>query len=148
MGAAPPPAGAAPAGFTISGTTLIDPSGRPIFLIGANYQGPADRAWQMWADDQFDLALIGQDFTRARAAGLGVLRIFVQKPLADDLVSGRWQKLDRVLDLADKQGLAVILTLNDYTDWDLARVAKLDGMIAGHLKGRGTVVALDLKNEP
>ena len=30
MGAAPPPATAAPAGFTISGATLLDPSGRPM----------------------------------------------------------------------------------------------------------------------
>jgi hypothetical protein len=135
-------------GYSISGNAILDPTGRPLFLIGASYEGPADRAWQMWSDDQFDAALIGQDFARARAAGLGVLRIFVQKPLADDLASGKWQKLDRVLDLADKQGLAIVLTLNDYTDWDLTRVAKLDGAIAGHLKGRATVLAIDLKNEP
>ncbi|MCC7371504.1 MAG: hypothetical protein IT306_24000 [Chloroflexi bacterium] len=140
-------AAAAP-GFAISGTTLVDPAGRPAFLIGANYQGPADRAWQMWADDQFDLNLIGQDFARAKAAGLSVLRIFVQAPLANDLAAGRWQKLDRVLDLADKHGLSIVLALNDYTDWDLGRVAALDGAIAAHYRGRPTLVALDLKNEP
>jgi hypothetical protein len=144
-----PVASAAPApGYGVSGGAIVDPSGRPLFLIGASYEGPADRAWQMWTDDQFDAALIGKDFARARAAGLGVLRIFVQKPLADDLASGKWQKLDKVLDLADKQGLAIVLTLNDYTDWDLKRVAALDGAIAGHLKGRATVLAIDLKNEP
>jgi hypothetical protein len=143
-----PVARAAPGGYGVSGTALMDPSGRASFLIGASYQGPADRAWKMWADDQFDLGLIAQDFARAKQAGLGVLRIFVQKPLADDLAAGKWQKLDRVLDLADKQGLGIILTLHDYTDWDLARVAKLDGAIAAHYKGRGTLVALDLKNEP
>jgi len=139
---------AAPSGYAVSGTALMDPSGRAAFLIGASYQGPADRAWQMWADDQFDPNLIAQDFARARQAGLGVLRIFVQKPLADDLAAGKWQKLDRVLDLADKHGLSIVLTLNDYTDWDLARVAKLDGAIAARYKGRATIVALDLKNEP
>jgi hypothetical protein len=139
---------AAPAGYAVSGTALLDPSGQPAFLIGASYEGPADRAWQMWADDQFDLNVIGQDFARARSAGLKVLRIFVQKPLADDFAAGRWQKLDKVLDLADKQGLGIILTLADYTDWDVGRLAKLDGSIAGHLKGRRTIVALDLKNEP
>ncbi|MFN8632310.1 MAG: hypothetical protein U0893_00540 [Chloroflexota bacterium] len=139
---------APPTGYTVSGTALLDPAGRASFLIGASYEGPADRAWQMWADDQFDLTLIGQDFARAKAAGLGVLRIFVQKPLADDVQAGRWQKLDKVLDLADKHGLGIILTLADYTDWDLARVASYDGAIAAHLKGRATVVALDLKNEP
>ena len=141
-------ASAAPAGYAVSGTALMDPSGRAGFLIGASYQGPADRAWQMWADDQFDLNLIAQDFARARTAGIGVIRIFVQKPLADDLAAGKWQKLDRVLDLADKHGLAIVLTLHDYTDWDLARVAKLDGAIAARYKGRATIVAVDLKNEP
>jgi len=143
-----PVAQAAPAGYAVSGTALMDPSGSPRFLIGASYQGPADRAWQMWADDQFDLNLIAQDFARARTAGIGVLRIFVQKPLADDLVAGKWQKLDRVLDLADRHGLAIVLTLHDYTDWDLARVAKLDGAVAARYRGRATLVALDLKNEP
>ncbi|MGE3270372.1 MAG: hypothetical protein AB7P40_16585 [Chloroflexota bacterium] len=148
VGAPPAASLAAPAGYTVSGVTLIDPAGRPVFLIGANYQGPADRAWQMWTDGQFDLALIDKDFQRARAAGLGVLRIFVQAPLAIDLAAGRWQKLDGVLDLADKHGLAIILALNDYTDWDLGRVAALDGAIAAHYRGRATLVALDLKNEP
>src|SRR5207244_4334622 len=45
-------------------------------------------------------------------------------------------------------GLAIVLTLNDYTDWDLGRVAALDGAVAGHLRGRATIVALDLRNEP
>lgn len=143
-----PVASAAAPGYSVGGSAILDPSGRPLFLLGASYEGPADRAWQMWTDEQFDPGLIGQDFARARSAGLGVVRIFVQKPLADDLAAGKWQKLDRVLDLADKQGLGVILTLDDYTDWDLARVARYDGAIAGHLRGRATVVALDLKNEP
>ena len=60
-----------PAGFAVSGTALMDPSGRAAFLIGASYQGPADRAWKMWADDQFDLTLIGQDFARARTCRAG-----------------------------------------------------------------------------
>jgi len=145
--AAAAPASAGPA-YAANGTYLVDAAGRPVFLIGASYQGPADRAWKMWADDQFDAALVGQDFARARTAGLSVLRIFVQAPLAADLAAGRWQKLDRVLDLADKNGLSIILTLADYTEWDLARLAKLDGAIAGHYRGRATIVAFDLKNEP
>jgi hypothetical protein len=141
------PGDASPA-YTASGAALIDATGRPLFLVGASYQGPADRAWKMWADDQFDLTLIGQDFARARSAGLGVLRIFVQAPLAADLAAGRFQKLDRVLDLADKNGLGIILTLADYTDWNLARLARIDGAIAAHERGRSTIVAFDLKNEP
>jgi len=142
------PVAAAGPTYAARDTFLLDASGKPLFLVGASYQGPADRAWKMWADDQFDATLIGQDFARARNAGLGVLRIFVQAPLAADLAAGRFQKLDRVLDLADKNGLGIILTLADYTDWDLARLAKLDGAAAARYRGRSTIVALDLKNEP
>src|SRR5688572_2295869 len=34
-----PAAAAAPAGYSVSGLTVLDPSGRPLFLIGASYQG-------------------------------------------------------------------------------------------------------------
>src|SRR5688572_14776910 len=32
--------------------------GNPFFMIGANYEGPTDRAWLMWEDDKFDIGLI------------------------------------------------------------------------------------------
>src|SRR5947207_12717670 len=83
-------------------TPFLDTTGRPAFLTGANYEGPADRAWQMWTDTSFDSQLIEQDFARARAAHLSLLRIFVQPPLADDVRAKRFKKLDRVLDLADR----------------------------------------------
>ena len=118
------------------------------FMLGANYQGPPDQAWQMWQDDRFDATLIAQDFAKARAANLTVLRIFVQKPLADDVRANRWTKLDRVLDLADQHGLRLIVTLADYTEWDLAKLAEIDAAIAGRYKGRPTILAFDLKNEP
>src|SRR5215212_3617816 len=34
------------------------------FVVGANYEGPADRAWQMWAQDRFDSALMDADLAR------------------------------------------------------------------------------------
>jgi hypothetical protein len=118
------------------------------FLLGANYEGPADQAWQMWQDDRFDPALIAEDFARARAANLSVLRIFVQKSLADDVRANRWTKLDRVLDLADRHGLRLIVTFADYTEWDLAKLAQIDTAVATRYKGRPTILAFDLKNEP
>src|SRR5438132_12721443 len=41
--------------------------GKPFFVVGANYEGPTDRAWMMWEDDKFDPDLIGADFARARS---------------------------------------------------------------------------------
>src|SRR5438128_2294805 len=43
--------------------------GKPFFVVGANYEGPTDRAWMMWEDDKFDPDLIGADFARARSLG-------------------------------------------------------------------------------
>src|SRR5215204_241198 len=45
------------------------------FIIGANYEGPTDRAWAMWEPDKFDANLISQDFARARSVGITTLRI-------------------------------------------------------------------------
>ncbi|MCC6420060.1 MAG: hypothetical protein IT429_17635, partial [Gemmataceae bacterium] len=36
----------------------------------------------------------------------------------------------------------------DYVDWELGRVAALDGAIAARYRGRATILAIDLKNEP
>jgi hypothetical protein len=69
---------------------LRGPDGQPVFLLGASYQGPADRAWRgdywaWWATDRFDPALVAEDFRRARSAGLNTLRIFVQRELLQDI---------------------------------------------------------------
>jgi hypothetical protein len=140
-GAVEPPA-------RVRGEHFVDRSARPVFMLGANYEGPADRAWQMWDDQLFDSALIAQDFDRARAANLSVLRIFVQPPLAADIRAGRWAKLDRVLDLADRRGLGIVLTFADYWEADLAELAAIDAAVAARYRGRPTIFAYDLMNEP
>jgi hypothetical protein len=43
--------------------------GQPFFVVGANYEGPVDRAWAMWEEEEFDPALIEADFARARSIG-------------------------------------------------------------------------------
>src|SRR5436309_541507 len=58
--------------------------GKPFFVIGANYEGPTDRAWLMWNADKFDPNLISYDFAKAKALGINTLRIFVQTALRDD----------------------------------------------------------------
>src|SRR5690349_8254676 len=35
--------------------------GKPFFVIGANYEGPTDRAWLMWEDGKFDRQMIADD---------------------------------------------------------------------------------------
>ncbi len=127
---------------------FVDGSGQPVFLLGVNYEGPADRAWQMWDDGKFDSGLIGRDFDRARAANLSVLRLFVQQSLATDLQNGNWSKLDQVLGLADQRALKLILTFGDYPEIHLANLAAIEAAVATRYRGRSTILAYDLKNEP
>ena len=50
----------------------------------------------MWDNGKFDASLIDADFQRAHAAaGVNVLRIFVQARLATDIAAGKWDKLDQ-----------------------------------------------------
>ncbi|MCC7366953.1 MAG: cellulase family glycosylhydrolase [Chloroflexi bacterium] len=129
------------------------PASWPPFLIGASYQGPAARAWRgdywaWWADDLFDPALVEADFARANSAGLNTLRLFVQLDLMRDIRAEKWTKLDTVLDLADRYGLRLIVTLADWEEARIAQVARIDAAIAGRYAGRKTILAYDLKNEP
>ncbi|HEY2595557.1 MAG TPA: cellulase family glycosylhydrolase, partial [Chloroflexota bacterium] len=131
------------------GQRLLGPGGAPLYITGMNYEGPADRAWQMWDSDKFDPNLIDADFLKAsETAGVNVLRIFVQAGLVTDLVAGKWDKLDKVVDLAEKHHLQLILSLHDYDEWDLAKVSALAGQIAQRYRNRPGVLAFDLKNEP
>ncbi len=132
----------------IRGEHFVDATGQPVFLLGVNYEGPADRAWEMWDDGKFDATLIGPDLDRARAAGLSVVRVFIQQSLAEDIRAGRWIKLDTFLRLADLRGLKVILTFADYPDSNLERLVAIDTAVASRYRGRSTILAYDLKNEP
>ena len=139
------PAGAATSG---DGERLLAPNGVPVFVTGINYEGPADHAWQMWDNDKFDPGAIEVDFSRAASAGMTAIRIFVQAPLAVDIAGGKWDKLDSVVGLAEKHGIQLILSLHDYGERDLARVAGTAGQLAQHYRGRPGILAFDLKNEP
>jgi hypothetical protein len=137
------------AATSADGQRLLGPDGTPLFIMGMNYEGPADRAWQMWQSDKFDTGAIEADFARASdQAGLNVLRIFVQAPLLADIQQGKFDKLDKVVDLAEKHHLQLILSLHDYGERDLSKVSATAGQLAQRYKNRPGVLAFDLKNEP
>src|SRR5947199_9761158 len=102
------PARAATSG---DGERLLAPNGVPLFVTGINYEGPADRAWQMWDNDKFDAGAIDADFSRAASAGMNVVRIFVQAPLAVDIAAGKWDNLDQVISLAENRCLQLNVAL-------------------------------------
>lgn len=128
---------------------LITPrAGQPFFVIGANYEGPTDRAWAMWEDDKFDIALIEADFARARSLGINTLRIFVQTALREDIKGENFSKLDAVTALARKHNLWLILTFSDWAEPDVAKAGALNARIASHLTTEPSLLAYDAKNEP
>lgn len=131
-----------------SGGWITPRAGKPLFVMGANYEGPVDRAWLMWDDDKFDASLIEADFARARSYGINTLRIFVQRSLRDDVNAGDFTKLDTVTALARKYSLYLIVTFTDWPEPDLAKAADLNGRIAAHLASDPSVLAYDVKNEP
>ena len=127
---------------------LALPGRGPAFLIAVNYEGPADRAWQMWEDGKFDRGLIEADLRRAREAGFTTVRVFVQAALVREVQASNWEKLDAFLAAAQSQGLSVILSLYDYGERDLNKVADAAGRIAARYANSPTILAYDLKNEP
>ncbi len=139
---------ATPSSAAIQGGRLVLPGKGPSFLVAINYEGPTDQAWQMWDDGKFNPDLIAADLRKAHDAGFSTVRVFVQPSLVKDIQANRWDKLDTFLSLAQKQGLEVILDLNDYGERDLSKVAAIDGRIAARYAGNPTILAYDLKNEP
>ena len=130
------------------GAKLIDSTGQTFFLMGANYVGHTDRAWLMWDNDKFDATLIAQDFQRVVEAGLNTVRIFVMKPLRDDINGNNFSKLDQIFDVAAAKNLRIILSFNDYDEPDLNKEAQLDKKIAARYGSKTGLLAYDLKNEP
>ncbi len=127
--------------------------GRSVFVIGASYQGPAERAWRgdywaWWADDRFDPVLVDMDFRRASEAGLNTLRVFVQRELLLDVRREAWWKLDAVVALARKHGLLLLVTLGDYDEPRVAELARVAGLVATRYAGESAILGYDLRNEP
>jgi hypothetical protein len=127
---------------------VLDLNGQPLFLVGVNYEGHFDRTRRMWEDSLFDLDLIAHDLHKAQSSGFNAIRIFVQQPLDAELHAGNFDKLDRVLDEAERANLAVLLVLNEVHNLDLAAVADLNAAIGDHLRGSPVLLGYELENKP
>ncbi len=129
------------------GDQLVDGNGQRYFVAGINYEGPVDRAWSMWQDGKFDPNLIGQNLAEAASGGYNSVRVFIQESLRDDIKANRWEKLDKVAELAQKNGLRLLITFADYYEPDLAKLAEMDRLLAQHFAGSPVVLGYDLRNE-
>jgi hypothetical protein len=137
-----------PAALTRASGRYLQVGGSLPFLVGANYEGPADRPWKMWADGRFDLTLIEADFSRAASIGLRCVRLFVQGPLTRDIKRRQWDRLDAAVNLAERYGLLLLLTFGDYDETLLAILGRDIGLVVAHYAGHPTVLGYDLRNEP
>lgn len=149
----------------VSGARFVTDAGKPYVPFGVNYYRPGT-GWapQVWR--QFDEDATRRDFARIRELGGNCVRVFLTfgsfysqpEALDEDGVA----KLDRFLDLADEAGLYVHPTGPDHweglPEWmkgdhfaDETVVSALETfwtLLATRYKGRTTIFAYDLLNEP
>jgi len=148
---------------------FVDASGRPFVPFGVSYYRPGT-GWapQLWK--KFDAEATRRDFAQLRKLGANVVRVFVsfgsffREP--DRLDPDGLAKFDKLLDLADEAGLYVHPTGPDAwesmpawtkglgffgIDANEACLNVLDDywrLFAARYRGRTTIWAYDLRNEP
>jgi len=121
-------------------------------IKGINYY-PQDTPWDMYGED-FDKDIIDRDFKLISKAGLNTIRVFV--PYEDfgksNVRMDKLEKLETTLDVAEKHGLNVLVTLFDFygdysvLDWTLNQThAKT---VVNALKSHKGLLGWDIKNEP
>jgi len=123
------------------------------FIIkGINYY-PKELPWTMFSED-FDPSIIATDFNQIKKIGLNTVRIFV--PFVDfgksNIIDEKLNKLEQVLDIAEKQQLKVIVTLfdfyGDYTVLNWTETHSHARKIVEKFKNHTAILAWDVKNEP
>jgi hypothetical protein len=135
----------------VRGNQLVTPSGNRFFLQGVNYLGAADRAWEMWEDSRFDIALIERDMRLMQFGGFNSVRLVVREALAKEVLAGSFDKLDTVINLAAKYQIYILLTLADYGEGNLERLSTVDTAIVSRYTDKSRypyLLGYDLKNEP
>ena len=121
-------------------------------LKGINYY-PQATPWNMFGDD-FSIEIIEKDFEIIQNIGLNTIRIFI--PYEDfgkaNVKAEKLNKLQQVLDAAEKKQLQVVVTLFDFygnyeiLDWTLTQ--RHAETIVSTFKDHKAILAWDIKNEP
>jgi Cellulase (glycosyl hydrolase family 5) len=146
--ASPPTIRAAGANFGVSNGRIVDKNGNPFFIVGVNYEGHTDRAWRMWEYDFWNVDLIDANLWLAKGAGINTVRIFIQKPLRDEMYYGNFTRLDKMFELAKKHGLYLLVTFQDYFEPEITKERDLNLKIAQRYLNHPNLFGYDLKNEP
>ncbi|MCP5524646.1 MAG: beta-galactosidase [Verrucomicrobiales bacterium] len=145
--------------------TGFETNGAPVVLMGVNYFRPGT-GWapQVWK--QFDPEATRRDFARLKAIGGNCVRVFLTYGsfMAEPGVvsEAALAKLDRFLDLAEEAGIYVHPTGPDHWEglpaWAqtdrladetvLQALERFWATVAARYRGRNTLFAWDLLNEP
>jgi hypothetical protein len=153
-----------------AGQGFVDAAGQRFTPCGVSYYRPGT-GWapQLWK--QFDAEATRQDFQRMKRMGMNVVRVFVTfgsfHTQPGQLDASGLAAFDRMLELADETGLYLHPTGPDHWEgmppWthglggvfdNFANEACLKAledfwrMFAGRYRGRTTIWAYDLRNEP
>jgi len=150
---------------TVRDGKFVLPDGSRFFPIGVNYFRPGT-GWapQLWK--RFDEPAVERDFALLRQHGVRCVRVFLtfgsffSQP--DHLDEFGLERLDRLLTIAEKNGIYLHPTGPDHwegiPDWArgdrysderlLAAQERFWQLLAGRYRGRTSIFAYDLLNEP
>ncbi len=125
---------------------------KPFVIKGINYY-PQATPWNIFGNE-FSETVITKDFDIIKNAGLNTLRVFVPYEEFGKavIIPEKLQKLKKVLDIAARKELKVILTLFDFygnydtIDWTLTH--RHAEQLVRSLKNHPAILAWDIKNEP
>lgn len=126
--------------------------GKPFIIKGINYY-PQEMAWDMFGEN-FNIDTIEKDFNLIKNANLNSIRIFIQyEDFGKEKVeASKLEKLKKVLDVAEKIDLKVVVTLFDfYGDYSLINwtlTHRHAEQIVTSFKNHKAILAWDIKNEP
>lgn len=163
--ASPPPTPLPRISVAKDGRSFEDASGKPFVPFGVNYFRPGT-GWapQLWK--RFDPDATRRDFALLKAHGGNCVRVFLSYgsfyPTPGALSPDGLSVFDRFLKLAEEAGLYVHPTGPDHweglPEWArgdritneavLKALESFWTLFAGRYKGRGTIFAYDLLNEP
>lgn len=142
---------------TALNTNSTNPLNQKLYPANFRYKGinyyPQNSPWNMFGE-RFDKNVLSRDFTLIAEQGLNSIRIFI--PYHDfgksDIPSSKIEQLKTLLQIAEDNGLKVMVTLfdsyGDYKviDWSITQ-RHLEQIVTPFITNP-TILAWDIKNEP